>query len=116
MAAAYDAIAADGDGGRVALGGGEAMLTQLDGLGAADAREPALKAALMRQIGLLLCRTNHKALLESAVTRLLDAAKPATDKTDAAGRRGANRLRGGPRDGGIQTPRCCARLSLGRPP
>ena len=60
-----------------------AMLSQLDGLGAADAREPALKAALMRQIGLLLC-TNHKALLESAVSRLLDAAKPATDKNDAA--------------------------------
>ncbi len=85
VAAAYDAIAADGDGGPAWLSAaGDAMLSQLDGLGAADAREPALKAALMRQIGLLLCRTNHKALLESAVTRLLDAAKPATDKTDAA--------------------------------
>ena len=84
VAAAYDAIAADGDGGPAWLSrrGSHAVSARR----ARRRRRPRtrLKAALMRQIGLLLCRTNHKALLESAVTRLLDAAKPATDKTDAA--------------------------------
>ena len=47
----------------------------------ADAREPALKAALMRQIGLLLRRTNHKALLERQTRLSTPPSRPPTRRT-----------------------------------